>query len=276
MPWRRQTNFVSNLVPNLVNCQAVHYPISDIMFSHEKLDVYKDILHFVAQAEDAVVDWDKKFCVADHLTRAAESIVLNLAYACRERSLAAKHSSIDYSLGSVLESAACMDVASVVGFFTCDEARKRKEDLVSVFRRLVRLRESWGKQVIKEEGGMYSAGCGESTPLFHHERLDVYRLSLQVFNELASVGLFERLQVSMFRRVDQAATSIVLNIAEGNGRYARLDHKRFLTIANRSTTKLAALADVCTAKGIWTFSDISRIKQTLRTIDRMTAGMLNC
>ena len=34
---------------------------------------------------------------------------------------------------------------------------------------------------------------------------------------------------------------MVLNIAEGNGRYAQLDHRRFLGIANRASIRLAGL-----------------------------------
>ena len=46
------------------------------------------------------------------------------------------------------------------------------------------------------------------------------------------------------REVDKAATSVVLNVAEGNGRYSELDHKRFLEIAASSAVKAAAYLDL--------------------------------
>jgi hypothetical protein len=53
------------------------------MFSHEKLHVYQETLHFVARAEDIISAWDRKHAVVDHLSRAAESVLVNLAEACR-------------------------------------------------------------------------------------------------------------------------------------------------------------------------------------------------
>jgi len=46
------------------------------------------------------------------------------------------------------------------------------------------------------------------------------------------------------REVDKSATSLVLNVAEGNGRYSELDHKRFLEIAAASAVKAAAYLDL--------------------------------
>jgi len=49
--------------------------------------------------------------------------------------------------------------------------------------------------------------------------------------------------VDQFQR---AATSIVLNIAEGAGEFSRKDKGRFYRIARRSATECAAILDVCT------------------------------
>ena len=46
------------------------------------------------------------------------------------------------------------------------------------------------------------------------------------------------------REVDESATSVVLNVAEGNGRYSDLDHRRFLEIAATSAVKAAAYLDL--------------------------------
>jgi four helix bundle protein len=34
------------------------------------------------------------------------------------------------------------------------------------------------------------------------------------------------------RQIDEGATSILLNIAEGNGRYSKVDHRHFLDLAD--------------------------------------------
>jgi len=46
------------------------------------------------------------------------------------------------------------------------------------------------------------------------------------------------------RDVDKSATSVVLNVAEGNGRYSELDQRRFLEIAAASAVKAAAYLDL--------------------------------
>ena len=66
------------------------------------------------------------------------------------------------------------------------------------------------------------------------------------------VGLPGSLELSdrLFRQIDQAATSMVLNVAEGNGRYSGLDHRRFLEIAAASAVKAPAYLDLCQQKAL--------------------------
>jgi four helix bundle protein len=41
----------------------------------------------------------------------------------------------------------------------------------------------------------------------------------------------------VLRQLDEAGTSTMLNIAEGNGRYAELDHRNFKFVASGRTKK---------------------------------------
>ena len=50
-------------------------------FNHEDLKVYQNALQFTARAESWVAEWDKKHAICDHLSRAAGSIVENIAMA---------------------------------------------------------------------------------------------------------------------------------------------------------------------------------------------------
>jgi four helix bundle protein len=49
----------------------------------------------------------------------------------------------------------------------------------------------------------------------------------------------------LYRQVDKAVTSVILNVAEGNGRYPDGDRRRFLDIAQGSAVKAAAYLDLC-------------------------------
>jgi four helix bundle protein len=81
---------------------------------------------------------------------------------------------------------------------------------------------------------------------FDHERLDVYKKSLEFVGEASKI--IENLpsgHSSLAQQLYRAAMSIPLNIAEGSGEYSRRDKARFYRIALRSTTECGAILDVC-------------------------------
>ena len=81
---------------------------------------------------------------------------------------------------------------------------------------------------------------------FDHERLDVYRVALDFL--VTASNIVENLPKGRAYLADQlnrAATSIVLNIAEGAGEFSPADKARFYRIARRSATESAACLDVC-------------------------------
>ena len=87
--------------------------------------------------------------------------------------------------------------------------------------------------------------------MFTHHNLKVYRKALWFVASVESISIhWER----AYRQLEKAATSLVLNIAEGNGRYSELDHRRFLDMAASSAVKAAAYLDICEQKNH--FNDI--------------------
>ncbi len=86
--------------------------------------------------------------------------------------------------------------------------------------------------------------------LFDHDRLDVYRLSIEyvadAFGSSRSLeGLYRHARDQWLR----AAQSIPLNIAEGNGKCSLKDRARFLDIARGSALECAAIQDVLVISG---------------------------
>jgi len=67
--------------------------------------------------------------------------------------------------------------------------------------------------------------------------------------------------------------SLVLNIAEGNGRYAELDQAKFLDIAESAAVKLAAFLDLCVKKSAMTTKDCVLGKALLGRIEAMLQAM---
>ena len=83
--------------------------------------------------------------------------------------------------------------------------------------------------------------------LFDHEKLQVYRESL------AFVAWLEPILQKLFGTIavrdhlDRASTSIVLNLAEGNGKFTSPDRCRFFDIARGSALECAAAREVLVA-----------------------------
>lgn len=75
------------------------------------------------------------------------------------------------------------------------------------------------------------------------EKLEVYSKTKQ-FNNTVSLFL-EHAKVSKNKRdqLERAAFSIMLNIAEGTGRFTRADKKNFYTIARGSAFECVAIFD---------------------------------
>ena len=81
---------------------------------------------------------------------------------------------------------------------------------------------------------------------FDHEKLDVYQIAL-VFVVTAAevVRLLPPGRSALADQVNRAATSVVLNIAEGAGEFSPAEKARFYRMARRSATECAAALDVC-------------------------------
>jgi four helix bundle protein len=246
------------------------------MLAHEQLHVYTKGLDFAAQALVFSTTWSKRHALVDHLSRAAESIVVNLAEAARQRGAPGRLQTLDYALGSTLECAACLDVAQIKDLFAEQQCHHEKRRLSEIVKMLIGLRKAWTDSLLKEEPPLPQDNFVSSNPanhfLFHHERLQVYQTALTFMRwfvaRYSSQGLFHRL----LREIDEAGTSVVLNIAEGNGRYAELDQHRFVQIADRSAVKASVYLDLCTRNGLFLDTDVASGKELLRKISLLASG----
>ncbi len=102
-----------------------------------------------------------------------------------------------------------------------------------------------------------------------HERLDVYRLAIGyvawVYEKAATLEGVHRAARDQWLRASQ---SIPLNIAEGNGKTAEADRRRYFEIARGSVLECAAIQDVLVV-GKALEEDESQRRKT--ELDRMAA-----
>ncbi|MGO8698118.1 MAG: four helix bundle protein [Limisphaerales bacterium] len=112
------------------------------------------------------------------------------------------------------------------------------------------------------------------TACFDHEKLEVYQESLAFVAWLEP--LLQKLPKSIAVRdqLDRASTSIVLNLAEGNGKYTSPDRCRFFDISRGSALECAAALDVLVSQNRCEAALIVSGKERLRGIVSMLVGLI--
>ena len=83
------------------------------------------------------------------------------------------------------------------------------------------------------------------------DRLDVYHVARE-FDVFASRVLPRRGYASLRDQLQRASASIVLNIAEGCGRFARAEKAHFYLIARGSAMECVGVLDVALGRGLVT------------------------
>jgi four helix bundle protein len=109
---------------------------------------------------------------------------------------------------------------------------------------------------------------------FDHEKLRVYQVSL-AFNEWVGKLLPSiEAKAAAKDQLDRSATSIPLNIAEGNGKFSKRDRARFFDIARGSALEAAASLDVLVSRKLMTSAQVISAKEQLVQGVNMLIGLL--
>jgi len=110
---------------------------------------------------------------------------------------------------------------------------------------------------------------------FDHEKLEVYSIAID-FSALADslVGAFPRGNSAIADQLDRAATSVVLNIAEGAGEFSGSEKARFYRMAKRSATECAAAFDVLRVRKLAEAPALSKGRELLLRIVSMLIKLI--
>jgi four helix bundle protein len=110
--------------------------------------------------------------------------------------------------------------------------------------------------------------------MFDHEKLKVYQLSLEFVGWTSDLLDKVPKKINACDHLEAASTSIVLNIAEGNGRYTANDRCRFFDIARGSALECSASLDVLVNKKVFSNNEILPGKRMLYEIVSMLIGLI--
>jgi four helix bundle protein len=134
--------------------------------------------------------------------------------------------------------------------------------------------EGWGGVLPKE---LSKPGTGDWEDMMTErgfEQLQFYRESLQLLKAAYRLAVtfpdFERFNLSDQMR--RAATSILLNIAEGYGRYHYLERLRFLFIARGSLNELLSAFVIAEQLGYCDSQQLEWVRNHKETIERQLNG----
>ncbi len=109
---------------------------------------------------------------------------------------------------------------------------------------------------------------------FDHEKLQVYQNAVSFCAWVTPI--LEQMPAKFAARdqLDRASTSVVLNIAEGNGKRSFPDRCRFFDIARGSGVESAACLDVLVARNVISMEIAEEGKTKLVEIVSMVGGLL--
>ncbi len=110
---------------------------------------------------------------------------------------------------------------------------------------------------------------------FDHEKLKVYQSAIGFITWSTDLLIHVEAKAAVKDQLDRASTSIPLNIAEGNGKFAVRDRCRFLDFARGSALECAACLDVLVAKRLLGKEAVQNGKEQLLEIVSMLTGLVN-
>jgi four helix bundle protein len=239
------------------------------LFGHEKLQVYQKGIAFAEMRKGLLQGLPRRVSACEHLERATESILVNIAHASSLWSSKERIVYLGQANGSALECAACLDVFLAKELMSVEAASPGKSLLAEIVSILVSMWKTTADRV-REDHAPYRTKLGK---LFSHEDLDVYQASLLLAAWVERMVVEFSCSADLLAKLDKSTTSVPLNIAEGTGRFTGTDKAKFYEIAYKATVQSAALVDLATLS---TSADLSRVddgKKLLRRIAAMLTSL---
>jgi four helix bundle protein len=110
--------------------------------------------------------------------------------------------------------------------------------------------------------------------MFNHQKLKCYEYALDVARKVPTlIGKWSSGYAYLEDQLKRAASSVVLNIAEGNYRYSTKERTRFFTIARASAGEVSSIFDIAHAYCLVRDEDYRILQNTLLSIIKMLSHL---
>jgi four helix bundle protein len=238
-------------------------------FGHEKLIVYQKGRRFVTLRGALLDGLTRRAAACDHLDRAAESILVNIAHASNTWSPKERIVYLGHANGSALECAACLDVLVAKAMLTSEDIRSGKSLLAEIVSMLITMRKTAANRACEDRASYRTKGGN----LFAHEDLDLYQVALKLIAWLDPMLTKSSCSADLRSKLDKSTTSIVLNVAEGNGRFTGVDQSKFCETAYKATILSASLLDLACGSGSDDRTRVEEGRELLRRIAAMLTAL---
>lgn len=233
---------------------------------HENLQVYQKAVAFVARVSDILEPISAKHAVKDQLLRASESVPLNIAVSNASQSQASQKQALEIAFSSAAECAACMDVLERKRLIAAKPCDAGKLELQEVFRMLTGLWKAKENRLCEDTPEPLSTG-------FSHEKLECYRRGLSLVSWVTDFCQQTQVPQRSQDVLDRSVTSLVLNLAEGNARWALKDRARFFDLSVMAGLRLAATLDILVARSLTGIEIVSEAKREVAIAVRQILGI---
>ncbi len=111
--------------------------------------------------------------------------------------------------------------------------------------------------------------------MFDFEKLVVYKEAKRLNREVLAFLRENKIDSFLKDQLRRASISIVINIAEGSGKFSKADKRNFYTIARGSVYECVSLFEIIAEEGILTELQFKGFYQKFETISKMLLGLIN-
>lgn len=112
--------------------------------------------------------------------------------------------------------------------------------------------------------------------MFAFEQFPVYVLAKGLYKSFSHHALTNyKISPAIRSQLQRASSSIMLNIAEGAGKYSKREKKNYYLIARDSTHECVGIIDVLMLENHLSRQLAAEQKNTLEEISKMLSGLIN-